>query len=136
MKKFFKHKYLVMMVFFTSCLTFVLNKLIGHLINMKVLDHGVFKIKVKIPQLPVALPNSYLKAVIATTANKERPIFSMPYVPSWVAASFKDGFKHPVIESRFELLEKKNNFSDGYVEVVSSDEITDVNVVASNEEDK
>lgn len=78
---FFRTQYISLVTLVTTLLTRTVNRLALHLINLKGLD---------LNPLPPPAPN-YADAV-RSVARKQLQI---PYVPSWVAASFKNPSKHP-----------------------------------------
>jgi hypothetical protein len=93
MKKFFTRKYIAFVVFLTTILTKTLNRFLGHLIRLNVLDQSLIKIRLPAPPHPSPPPPQI-------GPSKDRPQLQIPYVPEWVADSFKNPSKHPVVKAR------------------------------------
>jgi hypothetical protein len=82
-------RYIALVILYTTFLARKLDKSLQYLGKLGVLDLSQPLINIVVPK-PAPQP-TVEDAVISITRKK----IQIPYVPSWVAASFKDRTKHP-----------------------------------------
>jgi hypothetical protein len=130
---FIRRRYIALVILYTTFLARKLDKSLQHLVILGAIDLADPLFTIRAAPRPA-------QPTVTAVPFLERKQVQIPYVPSWVAASFKDPSKHPgfngtpLIEDSREVPDflKKNTILNPTVEAVVTEVTPSVEETNSN----